>query len=107
MWWRKALRALGLLAAILLGAPAALWAQGDYLDVSIVKVKPEKVADFEAIGRKIADANVTCPATGELTIRQPQVKPFRRGEVEACIDVGLVFRIPFFLGGVWSNRNDL
>ena len=35
MWWRKALRALGLLAAILLGAPAALWAQGDYLDVSI------------------------------------------------------------------------
>jgi hypothetical protein len=57
MWWRKALRALGLLAAILLGAPAALWAQGDYLDVSIVKVKPEKVADFEAIGRKIADAN--------------------------------------------------
>jgi len=46
MWWRKALRALGLLAAILLGEPAALWAQGDYLDVSIVKVKPEKSCRF-------------------------------------------------------------
>jgi hypothetical protein len=30
---------------------------GDYLDVFIVKVRPEKRADFEAIGRRIADAN--------------------------------------------------
>jgi quinol monooxygenase YgiN len=57
MLWRKALWSLGLLAVILLGSPPALWAQGDYLDVSVVKVKPEKVANFEAIGRKIADAN--------------------------------------------------
>jgi hypothetical protein len=30
---------------------------GDYLDVFIVKVRPEKRADFDAIGRRIADAN--------------------------------------------------
>jgi quinol monooxygenase YgiN len=56
MPWRRALWALALLAAILLAAPAALWAQGQYLDVYIAKVKPEKATDFEAIARKIADA---------------------------------------------------
>jgi hypothetical protein len=30
---------------------------GDYLDVFIVKVRPEKRADFDAINRRIADAN--------------------------------------------------
>ena len=53
---RRALWALALLAAILLAAPAALWAQGQYLDVYIAKVKPEKVTDFEAIAKRIADA---------------------------------------------------
>jgi hypothetical protein len=56
MLWRRALWALALLAAILLAAPAALWAQGQYLDVYIAKVKPEKSADFEAIAKRIADA---------------------------------------------------
>ncbi|HXZ33075.1 MAG TPA: hypothetical protein VEH30_12420 [Terriglobales bacterium] len=37
--------------------PVAVQAQGDYLDVYVVHVKPEKVADFEALARKIADAN--------------------------------------------------
>jgi hypothetical protein len=56
MPWRRALWALALLAAILLAAPAALWAQGQYLDVYIAKVKPEKSADFEAIAKRIANA---------------------------------------------------
>jgi hypothetical protein len=30
---------------------------GDYLDVFVVKVRPDKRADFDAIGRRIADAN--------------------------------------------------
>jgi quinol monooxygenase YgiN len=54
---RKVLWALGMFATILLVAPKALWAQGGYLDDFIVKVKPDKVADFEAIAKKIADAN--------------------------------------------------
>jgi quinol monooxygenase YgiN len=37
--------------------PVAVQAQGDYLDVYIVHVKPEKVGDFEALARKVADAN--------------------------------------------------
>lgn len=57
MWWKKSVWALCLFATILLAAPKALWAQGDYLDSFIVKVKPDKVADFEAIAKKIADAN--------------------------------------------------
>jgi len=40
-----------------LAAPAAVHAQGDYLDVFIVKVKPEKLADFQALSKKWADAN--------------------------------------------------
>jgi len=48
---------LGLGVALCLAAPAAVRAQGDYLDVFIVKVKPEKVADFQALTKKWADAN--------------------------------------------------
>lgn len=44
-------------AAVCLAAPVAVHAQGDYLDVLIVKVKPEKLADFQAINKKVADAN--------------------------------------------------
>jgi hypothetical protein len=57
---RKTPWALSLLAAMaitLFGAPAAVWAQGGYLDVFTVHVKPDKVADFEAVAKKIADAN--------------------------------------------------
>lgn len=51
-------RAFWALAAVVcLVAPLAVHAQGDYLDVYIVKVKPEKVADLHAIARKLADAN--------------------------------------------------
>jgi len=54
---KKTLWALCFFAAFLLAAPKTLWAQGDYLDSFIVKVKPDKVADFEAIAKRIADAN--------------------------------------------------
>jgi hypothetical protein len=47
----------GLLVAVCLVAPVAIQAQGDYLDVYIVKVKPEKIADFTAIAKKMVDAN--------------------------------------------------
>jgi hypothetical protein len=40
-----------------LAAPATVHAQGDYLDVYVVKVKPEKLADFQAITKKWIDAN--------------------------------------------------
>jgi len=40
-----------------LAAPVAVHAQGDYLDVFIVRVKPEKTADFLSLARKYADAN--------------------------------------------------
>jgi hypothetical protein len=30
---------------------------GDYLDVTVVKVRPERRADFDAMGRRVADAN--------------------------------------------------
>lgn len=53
--FKKAICALA--AVVCLGIPARLQAQGSYLDVSIVRAKPDKVADFEAIGKKIADAN--------------------------------------------------
>lgn len=46
-----------LLAAVCLAAPVAVHAQGDYLDVYIVKVKPEKLADFQALTKKWIDAN--------------------------------------------------
>jgi hypothetical protein len=52
---RKVLWALGVV--VCLAAPVAVQAQGDYLDVTIVKVKPEKAAEFNVIAKKIADAN--------------------------------------------------
>jgi hypothetical protein len=52
---RKAL--LAALVAVCLVLPAVGQTVGDYLDVFIVKVKPEKVADFETVARKVADAN--------------------------------------------------
>ena len=55
MLFRKALWALAVV--VCLAAPVAVQAQGDYLDVFIVKVKPEKVADFQALTKKWADAN--------------------------------------------------
>ena len=42
---------------VCLAAPVTVHAQGDYLDVYIVKVKPEKIADFQALARKWVDAN--------------------------------------------------
>jgi hypothetical protein len=57
---RKAPWALGLLAATVisvLAAPSTVRAQGGYLDDFIVRVKPDRVAQFEALGKKIADAN--------------------------------------------------
>jgi hypothetical protein len=54
---KKAIWALTVVAGLVLAAPVAVRAQGDYLDEYIVKVKPEKVADFNVIARKIADAN--------------------------------------------------
>jgi len=52
---RKAL--LAAVAAICLVIPVVGQAVGDYLDVYIVNVKPDKAADFEALARKVADAN--------------------------------------------------
>lgn len=51
----KALWALAVV--VCLAAPVAVHAQGDYLDVYIVKVKPEKLTDFQAINKKWVDAN--------------------------------------------------
>jgi hypothetical protein len=55
MSFRKALWALAVV--VCLAAPVAVQAQGDYLDVFTVKVKPEKHADFLALAKKYADAN--------------------------------------------------
>jgi hypothetical protein len=46
-----------LLFVVCLVLPIAIQAQGDYLDVYIVRVKPEKVTDFTAIAKKTVDAN--------------------------------------------------
>src|SRR5438132_5587344 len=46
-----------LVVVVCLAAPVAVHAQGDYLDVYIVKVKPEKLADFQALTKKWVDAN--------------------------------------------------
>ncbi len=43
--------------ALLLSVAAVAQMQEDYLDVEIIKVKPEKRAEFDALGKKIADAN--------------------------------------------------
>src|ERR1700724_2457972 len=55
MSFRRALWALAVV--VCLAAPVAVQAQGDYLDVYTVKVKPEKVADFQALTKKWAEAN--------------------------------------------------
>lgn len=55
MSFRRALWALAVV--VCLAAPIAVQAQGDYLDVFVVKVKPEKLADFQALTKKWADAN--------------------------------------------------
>jgi hypothetical protein len=55
--YKKAIWAAAVVAGLVLGAPVAVRAQGDYLDAYIVKVKPEKVADFTALGKRIANAN--------------------------------------------------
>jgi len=55
MSFRKALWALAVV--VCLAAPVAVQAQGDYLDIFIAKVKPEKLADFQALTKKWADAN--------------------------------------------------
>jgi len=55
MSFRRALWALAVV--VCLAAPVAVQAQGDYLDVYTVKVKPEKLADFQALSKKWADAN--------------------------------------------------
>jgi len=57
MLFRKALWALAVVAGLL--TPMAVRAQSDYdyLDVYIAKVKPEKIAEFEALNKKWADAN--------------------------------------------------
>jgi hypothetical protein len=55
MLFRRALWAFAV--AVCLAAPVAVHAQGDYLDVLTVKVKPEKVADFQALTKKFAEAN--------------------------------------------------
>ena len=52
---RRVFWALGV--TVLLAAPVAVQAQGDYLDVYTVKTKPEKVAEFNAIAKKIVEAN--------------------------------------------------
>ncbi len=53
--FKRAIWALAI--AVCLAAPVAVHAQGDYLDVYIVKVKPEKIADFQVLARKWVDAN--------------------------------------------------
>jgi len=55
MSFRKALWAL--VVVVCLAWPVAARAQGEYLDVFIVKVKPEKRAEFTALTKKWADAN--------------------------------------------------
>ena len=46
-----------LVVVVCLAVPVAVRAQGGYLDVYIVKVKPEKLADFQALTKKFVDAN--------------------------------------------------
>jgi hypothetical protein len=52
---RRAIWAL--VVVVCLAAPVAVHAQGDYLDVYVVKVKPEKLADFQTLTKKWIDAN--------------------------------------------------
>jgi len=51
-------RLFGCLAAVVfLATPIVVRAQGDYLDIYRVKVKPEKTAEFNALTKKWVDAN--------------------------------------------------
>src|SRR5260370_36007700 len=52
---KRGILALG--GVVCVGAPVAVHAQGEYLDVFTVKVKPEKLADFQALTKKWVDAN--------------------------------------------------
>lgn len=52
---RKAFWAVFAVACLI--APVLAQAQGDYLDVYVVKAKPEKAADLESIAKKMVDAN--------------------------------------------------
>ncbi len=55
---RRGFSVLAVLAAtMLITLPAVAQMPEGYLDVFIVKVKPEKRADFDAINKKLADAN--------------------------------------------------
>ena len=64
-------RALWVLAAFaLLAAPAAAQQQNDLLDVFTVQVKPEKMAQFEAVAKKIAAANRQNKGSDWLTVSQ-------------------------------------
>jgi hypothetical protein len=49
--------ALGAALGAMLAVSAAAQAQDEYLDYYVVKIKPEKRADFKTIGKKIVDAN--------------------------------------------------
>ena len=53
--FRRAIWAL--VVVVCLAAPIAVRAQGDYLDVYVVKVKPEKLADFQSLTKRFVDAN--------------------------------------------------
>jgi quinol monooxygenase YgiN len=46
-----------LLFAVLTAAGGLAQQQGGYLDVFVVKVRPEKWAEFDAVGKKLVDAN--------------------------------------------------
>jgi quinol monooxygenase YgiN len=43
--------------AVVLAAPVVVQAQGDYLDVYIVKVKTDKIAEFNTLAKKVVEAN--------------------------------------------------
>ena len=53
--FKRACWALAL--AVLLAVPVVVQAQGDYLDVYFVKVKPEKIGEFNTIAKKVVEAN--------------------------------------------------
>jgi len=52
---RRAVRVL--LFALLCVMPLTLFAQGDYLDIYIAHVKPDKSAEFNALAKKVVEAN--------------------------------------------------
>ena len=54
MSFRSAL--CGLAAAVCFASPVVVHAQGDYLEVLTVRVKPEKLADFQSSNKKFAEA---------------------------------------------------